>query len=187
VLGVEIDEQMAEVAREHGVTVETDSFEGWDDRGRTFDLITCGQGWHWIDPDAGARKAARLLRPGGALALCWNYEVPDDELRADLDRVYREHAPELAGKNHRHDQDGHLESLRRTNAFATIETKRYRWAQTLTADEWVGRVSTFSDHIGLAADRRERLLAGLRELAEARGGALDLPFGTYTTIARTPE
>ena len=48
VLGVEIDPAMAEVARGHGLTVEVDSFEEWDDGGRTFDLVIAGQAWHWM-------------------------------------------------------------------------------------------------------------------------------------------
>src|SRR5664279_3347096 len=73
VLGVEIDPKMAAVARAHAVVVEVGAFETWDDKGRTFDLITCGQAWHWIDPQQGAAKAARVLNPGGTLAVFWNY------------------------------------------------------------------------------------------------------------------
>ncbi|MER6002826.1 methyltransferase domain-containing protein [Nonomuraea angiospora] len=65
VLGVEVDERMANVARGHGVEVEVAPFETWDDAGRRFDLMTCGDAWHWIDPDAGIAKAARVLATGG--------------------------------------------------------------------------------------------------------------------------
>src|SRR5579875_1636628 len=58
VLGVEIDPKMAELARSHGVPVEVSSFEGWDAAGRMFDLLTCGQAWHWVDPARGVPKAA---------------------------------------------------------------------------------------------------------------------------------
>ena len=64
-LGVEADPKMAAIARTHGLIVEEAKFEEWDDQGRTFDLITCGQGWHWIDTRVGDEKAARLLNPGG--------------------------------------------------------------------------------------------------------------------------
>ncbi|MEU6787352.1 class I SAM-dependent methyltransferase [Nonomuraea angiospora] len=63
-LGVEADERMADVARGHGIEVEVAPFETWDDAGRRFDLMTCGDAWHWIDPDAGIAKAARVLDPG---------------------------------------------------------------------------------------------------------------------------
>src|SRR5436305_7380373 len=43
VLGVEVDERMAALARAKGITVEVAAFESWDDRGRRFDLLTCAQ------------------------------------------------------------------------------------------------------------------------------------------------
>jgi SAM-dependent methyltransferase len=72
VLGVEPDARMAAVARRHGLAVELSRFERWETEGRRFDLIFSGQAWHWVDPDAGARKAAEALRPGGRLAVFWN-------------------------------------------------------------------------------------------------------------------
>src|SRR5687767_5480708 len=54
VSGVDVDERMADIARRHGIDVQVADFESLDARGRTFDLITCGDAWHWIDPDRGA-------------------------------------------------------------------------------------------------------------------------------------
>jgi SAM-dependent methyltransferase len=60
VLGVEPDEQMARVARDSGLEVEIAKFEDWDPAGRVFDVVIAGQAWHWVDPVAGASKAAHL-------------------------------------------------------------------------------------------------------------------------------
>jgi SAM-dependent methyltransferase len=59
VLGVEPDARMADFARRNGIEVETATFEAWDSAGRTFDAVVAGQAWHWVDPVAGAAKAAR--------------------------------------------------------------------------------------------------------------------------------
>src|SRR5690349_259040 len=69
VLGVDPDARMAEFARRSGVEVEVATFEDWDPVGRVFDAVVAGQAWHWVDPVAGATKAARVLRPGGLLAV----------------------------------------------------------------------------------------------------------------------
>ncbi|WP_104179052.1 class I SAM-dependent methyltransferase [Arthrobacter sp. B0490] len=36
------------------------------------DLITLAQAWHWCDHPSAVREAARVLAPGGRLALLWN-------------------------------------------------------------------------------------------------------------------
>ncbi|MBG6189733.1 SAM-dependent methyltransferase [Arthrobacter sp. CAN_A212] len=36
------------------------------------DLVTIAQAWHWLDPVAASAEVARLLVPGGRLALLWN-------------------------------------------------------------------------------------------------------------------
>src|SRR5689334_7216277 len=72
ITGVEPDPRMAAFARAHGFQVEVVTFGQWEPRGRTFDVVVAGQTWHWVDPLAGATKAASVLRPGGRLALFWN-------------------------------------------------------------------------------------------------------------------
>jgi SAM-dependent methyltransferase len=188
VLGVEVDPKMAEVARSHGIIVEVSAFEAWDDKGRTFDLITCGQGWHWIDPEKGAAKAAKLLNPGGTLALFWNYPVLADELQQEFDAVYAKHASDIArAPRPKDEEDAYLSALKATGSFEEIEAKHYRWSATLTTDEWIGRAATHSDHIRLPDGQRAALLDGLRAVIDKRGGLVTPHFGTYTIFARNPE
>ncbi|MGH8861182.1 MAG: class I SAM-dependent methyltransferase [Jatrophihabitantaceae bacterium] len=188
VLGVEIDPGMAAVARRHGIIVEEGAFETWDDAGRRFDLITCGQAWHWIDPELGNAKAARLLNPGGTLALLWNYDDLDPKVLRAFEAVLRAHAPELIESDHRPDEDDrHVDDLKRTGLFESVHTRRYKWSQTLTADEWIGRLGTYSAYIRLPGEQRDRVLTGLREVIDSLGGSVDSRFGTYTISARIPE
>jgi trans-aconitate methyltransferase len=44
------------------------SFEDFADSGPV-DLIVSATAFHWVDPSVGPARAARLLRPGGWLAL----------------------------------------------------------------------------------------------------------------------
>jgi SAM-dependent methyltransferase len=189
VLGVEVDPQMAEVARRHGIIVEIAAFETWDDRDRRFDLITCGQGWHWIDPDAGPKKAARVLNPGGTLALFWNHGEVGGPVRSALDAVYAERAPQLNRdmRSQKHDDDKFFESLKKSGLFASVHPEQYAWSATLSADEWIARLATHSDHITLAEDQRQPLLEAVRAAIDEHGGFVELRGGTYAIFAKTSE
>ena len=93
VLGVEPDARMADFARRTGVPTEVATFEDWDSAGRHFDAVIAGQAWHWVDPVAGAAKAARVLRPGGRIALFWYVFQPAPELAQAFADVYHRAVP----------------------------------------------------------------------------------------------
>ncbi|MFJ1832170.1 class I SAM-dependent methyltransferase, partial [Streptomyces sp. NPDC088178] len=69
VLGVEPDARMAGFAQACGLQAEVATFEAWEPAGRVFDTLIAAQSWHWVDPVAGAVKAAQVLRPNGRLAI----------------------------------------------------------------------------------------------------------------------
>lgn len=181
VLGVEIDAQMAAVARSHGIEVEVASFEAWDHRGRTFDLIVSGQAWHWVDPAVGAPKAVRMLRPGGTACFFWNDDGLADADQKAVNTVFRQLAPELLDDDRAGPDDSHAEQLRRTGCFGSVTTQRYEWRGTLPVGEWIGRMSTYSRSLLLGAQR-------LAQLGDALGAVLDdhvrLAGSTYVVWAR---
>jgi len=66
------------------VSFEVASFEDFAAPEASFDLIISGTAFHWVDPEVMFRKPARLLRPGGWLALLETGERYDDPFRAAL-------------------------------------------------------------------------------------------------------
>src|SRR5690242_18813267 len=89
VLGVDPDARMAGHARERGLQVEVATFETWATNGRAFDTVVSGQAWHWVDPVAGAAKAASALRRGGRFAVFWNVFQPPADLGKAIAELYR--------------------------------------------------------------------------------------------------
>jgi SAM-dependent methyltransferase len=180
VLGVELDGRMAEVARGHGIPVEVAAFETWDDAGRRFDLITCGDAWHWIDPGLGATKAARVLRAGGTIVRSWSYHLVDEPVLSAFDAVYQRHAPEVHVHGHGPGDRDEADPF----AVSSLETRTYRWERTLSADEWVGLAATFSDHQRLEHERLTALQQALHATIETFGGTVPAHGVTYARLAR---
>jgi SAM-dependent methyltransferase len=183
VLGVEVDPEMAAVARSHGLDVEIGSFEQWDDAGRRFDLITCAQAWHWVDPRIGAPKAARLLTGAGRVALFWNYDDLDKTARTVVDAVYARLAPDLLERAPNKPGE-RVDDLRSTGVFGSITTSTYEWQRTLPIDAWIGKVGTQSDHLLLGAQRLAQVQAALRSALADAGDEVRMTGGTYVIWAR---
>lgn len=184
VLGVEVDPEMAAVARSHGLDVEVAAFEDWMSQDRTFDLVTCAQAWHWIDPVRGAHKTASVLGPNGVLACFWNHDKVHS-LSDELAEVYRRLAPDCAPRalgSGLDEDEPYAADLRNTRVFSEVAVRRYDWSQTLTAAEWVGRISTQSDHIRLPEEVRTELLREVHALVTVHE-PVKLSMGTYAIFA----
>ena len=183
VLGVEPDERMAAVARDHGVPVEVADFETWDDADRKFELACFGASWHWVDPARGTAKAARVLRRGGTLARFWTSEVPDAPAIAALESVYARLAPN-ATRYVPALSSNWTDVVKESPAFYAMEDRTYPWTRTLDAEAWVGMVTTFSDHQRLEPERLSALQRELRDTIAALGGTIRLACVTYARLAR---
>ena len=189
VLGVEVDERMAQVARGHGVEVQVAAFESWDAAGREFDLITCGDAWHWIDPVRGVAKAAELLNAGGTIARFWTSTVLDEALSNAFDPIYRRYAPEVTQVWHgaRSVPRVHASSadlFARSASFSPVEMRSHRWERSFDADEWVGLAATVSDHQQLGTERLMALLSALRSRIEELGGTVHSHHETYVLLTQ---
>jgi SAM-dependent methyltransferase len=175
VLGIELDERMAAVARGHGVSVEIAGFEDWDDRGRTFDLITCGDAWHWIDPPRGWRRIERVLAPGGTVARFWNDHEADEPLRSAIDDVYRRVAPELERVTPSHERE---------ESDPRVENRTYPWERSYSADEYMALIATYSASQTLEPARLAELQRGLHAAITDLGGSVLLRGSTFVSRSR---
>lgn len=183
VLGVEVDPAMARVAREHGVAVEVAKFEAWDDADRHFDFVSCGDAWHWLDPNAAAAKAARVLRRGGTLARFFNLQVLDEPVMQAFDAVYLEYAPEIYvyGRMPTIPDD---EPFPLVGPFTRAERRKYVWERHVTGDEWAAFAGTISDHQRLPAERLRALQGAIRATIERIGEPIRVRGTTFANFAR---
>ncbi|KUJ66599.1 methyltransferase type 11 [Streptomyces albus subsp. albus] len=193
VLGVEPDARMADVARRLGVEMEVATFEAWDPAGRAFDAVVAGQAWHWIDPLAGAAKAARVLRPGGRLTAFWNvFQLPPDAAEAFaavLERVAPD-APFSFQAVAKQAMDGYAalftnaaDGIREAGGFGDPEQWRFDWERTYTRETWLDQMPTLGILTRLPPDRVARVLEGVGAAVDAMGGGFTMSYATVAVTA----
>jgi SAM-dependent methyltransferase len=192
VLGVDPDERMAEVARRRGFAVEVATFEEWDPAGRRFDAVVAGMTWHWVDPAAGARKAAEVLRPGGRFAAFWNIAEPPGELAQAFSQVYRRVLPgtpfataaaSSAVEGYEPILSATADGLQAAGAFTAPERWRVDWERTYTTDEWLDQVPTLGGHGRLAPGQLEAVLDGIAAAVDAAGGRFTMRYAAIAVTA----
>lgn len=189
VLGVEVDPRMAAVARRRGLAVEIGRFEEWEPGGRTFDAVVAAQTWHWVDPVAGARKAAEVLRPGGRLALFWNVYRPGEELARRFGEVYRRVLPDLPFRPWDTTvptstfTTAPARTLTEAGGFGRPETWEVAWEHEYAKEAWLDQVPTSGGHSRLPADQLAALLDGFAAVIDEAGGTITMPFVTVVLSA----
>jgi SAM-dependent methyltransferase len=190
VLGIDVDPRMAAAARESGIECEVAKFEDWDPAGRAFDTLIAAQTWHWIDPAAGAAKAASVLRPGGRLALFWNAFEPPPEIRRAFGEVQARVLPKApnAWAFEGSIADGYArmvataaDGLDSTGLFHPVEEWRFEWDFTYSREAWLDVLPTFG---GLGSrvppDVLRTLLDGYAEVIDGAGGTFVMHYTTVT-------
>jgi SAM-dependent methyltransferase len=60
------------------------------------DLVTAAQAFHWFHPEHTRAELARILRPGGQVALIWN-QRRESPFNTDYEEMLERFAPEYAG------------------------------------------------------------------------------------------
>jgi SAM-dependent methyltransferase len=192
VLGVEPDARMADVARASGVQVEVATFEAWDAAGRTFDAVIASQSWHWVDPSAGAVKAAQVLRPDGRLAIFGHVFEPPSEVAEPFAVAYRKVVPDSPFNNLparrplEMYQAGYAkvaDRIRETRRFNDPEHWRFDWEQSYTRDQWLALLPTTGALTQLPPDKTAAILDAVGTAIDSLGGRFTMRFTTLATSA----
>lgn len=193
VLGVEPDARMADYARRRGLAVEVATFEAWDPAGRRFDAVVAGQAWHWIEPIAGAAKAAQVLRPGGRWAAFWHVFVTPAAIAEAFATVAARVLPDspfnlAAMANQTLDSYQPLlaraaDGLRAIGGFDDSEQWRFEWERRYTRDEWLDLLPTSGALTQLPPDKLAEILAAVGVAIDAIGGSFTMRYATVAVTA----
>jgi SAM-dependent methyltransferase len=183
---------LADVARQRlaeypGVSFEISTFEDWDARGRQFDLVLSTQAWHWVPREVGYAKAASVLRTIGSLALVWNmYPDPQGSQWDAMQQIYDRFFPPERVKDLPYLElaERRTQEIANSGYFEPPQVGTFPWLGVYSTQEYLGLLSTYSDHIALPADLREKLFTAIADLIENNGGKIEKPYAAYAYVAR---
>ena len=139
---------------------------------RAADLVVSAQAFHWFDLDHALPEIARVLRPGGELALVWNER---DERIPWVKRL-----GDLIG-NRQQDTDP-THDLIRSALFGYVETASFRFWQPLDRPRLHDLIRSRSNIAMMTETERHRVLAQADTLYEEYGRGADgmlLPYRTH--------
>lgn len=145
-------------------------------RSRSADVVVAAQAFHWFDAQHALREVARVLRPGGQLAVVWSTR---DERIPWVKRLSR-----LIGTP---DQDSDPTAvIDESGMFEAVQRSTFRFWQPMTQASLRDLVTSRSN-VALMSDlERERVLRKVDDLYEEYGRGHDgmlLPY--VTTVCRT--
>jgi SAM-dependent methyltransferase len=131
----------------------------------SFDAVVVGQAFHWFAAPAALEEIARVLRPGGGLALLWNVQVTrDPDWPLELGELVREHRRAAVPRFPRHSEGRWRDAFLGTDRFAALSSAEALHQHRLDRDGAVAEIASWSFIAALADDEREPVLERVREL-----------------------
>jgi SAM-dependent methyltransferase len=187
VIAIEPDDRMrALLSRTPGIEVLAGRAEDLPASDASCDAVLAASAWHWVDEQRAVPEVARVLRPGGRLALVWS--GPDrsvDWMRSlwagGLDLPPEEQTVVDRQRRRRHmvnvDLDGE-------SPFEAPETMLFRWTRSMTKADLVALATTYSSVITMdeiaRGDHLRAMEAYLDELKWCAGtDVVEVPMRSY--------
>ncbi|MBW6413463.1 class I SAM-dependent methyltransferase [Schaalia sp. ORNL0103] len=141
-----------------------------------YDIVVFAQSWHWVDSERAGLEAARILAPGGALAIVWNQMAVSIPWVHRLTRIMR------SGDVHRPDNPPTP-----GGGFAPMTLTQVAWEDRMTPEQILALGTTRSSYIRSSEAGRARMQENLRwylydHLGYAPGEQVTIPYATLVWL-----
>ena len=138
------------------------------------ELVYSASAFHWIPEEIGYRKVFDMLCPGGVFARFANhpyYEKGQSELFDAMQALYAVYMPDSRpGGEYTAEQAMARAGIAGKYGFCDIGYRLYHRTRTLSADDYIALLGTYSDHIAIPQPQRTQFFSGLHKVISAFGG-----------------
>lgn len=136
------------------------------------DVVTVAQAFHWFDAPAALNEIARVLKPGGGLAILWNERDESTPWVAEMSRIIRWHERTVS----RYQHVAWAEIVAASGHFTPVLEEQVPWEQPLTRDLLADRVRSISYIAAMPEPERERQAADVVALVNRLPEPFPLPY-----------
>ncbi|MBI5038011.1 MAG: class I SAM-dependent methyltransferase [Candidatus Kerfeldbacteria bacterium] len=144
-----------------------------------FGLIFSAQTFHWIKPSTRFSKTHALLKPGGTLALMWNYNYYDRGIGKMALRLHKKYSRARGGK-----ADAIIKQLKAHKQFTHVTLKEYQRNLHMTHQEYITMQTSFSWYLALSEKRKKQALADLKHIVSRFPKNIPIPIRTKLVMAK---
>ena len=183
VFATEPDEAMLAVLRERvpEVSAKVATAEEIPANDRSVDVVVVAQAFHWFDPDVALPEIARVIKPGGHVALVWNFFDQRIPWVRRLVNVVGEHSATSNASS---------DVLVDHELFEPVERTTFAFWQDVNRDTLVDIVASRSYIASLPEAEREAQLDAVRAFYDEYGRGHDgmqLPYVTECFRAKVRD
>jgi ubiquinone/menaquinone biosynthesis C-methylase UbiE len=143
------------------------------------DAVFVAEAFHWFDLPVAAAEIARVLKPGGGLAVMWNTPGWEGiDWFAELHEIVMEHR--VPGASNMRDTVPWRAALEAEPRLGPLRDEEATHDHVTSADELIDQIASFSSIGALPPDRLEAALAACRAVLARHG--VDRMTLTYRTL-----
>lgn len=147
-----------------------------------FDLVYSATAFHWLPLEKRYEKIKHILKDNGTIALFWNHPFPNrqDDISNVVNRkIYNKYRPsdKKIIEFNKNDCQKYINELE-LFGFKDIVSKIYHRKRTLTSNEYISLLNTYSDHRALPKKIKTNFERDMKTEIDKVGGKINI----YDTI-----